>query len=252
MGLDLAAWIAYPAVMPNGGYLHPLGYLVALALPVLVGYVVWTDARGIVQGVVRDRTPRLVGGMTGILIAVLYAFSAGTMTFNPDDGVNAPTDAFLISYDVASPLVVWPAVQWNVPSIPFAGYLSVGSLLTMLLFGGLVGFNAAVVTQQLSGSRSIESGRLFAGTTAMTGATACCCCAPAFYGLLSVLIGTTATPIYWSFMIPASPVSGTFLSGSVLLLLWSLIRSSGGRRDTSGNLSFVDVDSTVTSRLTEE
>jgi hypothetical protein len=38
------------------------------------------------------------------------------------------------------------------------------------------------------------------------------------------------TPVYWSFMLPSSPVGGTFLAASVLLLVGSLLTSTGGSK----------------------
>jgi hypothetical protein len=98
----------------------------------------------------------------------------------------------------------------------------------MGVLGSLVGLNVAVVTQQWTNSGSVAGKKMLSGSLATSGATACCCCAPAFYGVLSVLFGTAATPIYWSFMIPTSPVGGVFFALSILMLLGSLLQSAGG------------------------
>jgi len=153
---------------------------------------------------------------------------ASPVAFASNRLVNRPTEAFIIPHDVASPLVIWPAVEWYFPSIQFTGYLSLGTLLLMGILGGLVGLNIAVVAQQWTGLGSIAGKELLLGSLAVSGATACCCCAPAFYGVLSVFFGTAATPVYWSFMIPSSPVGSTFFAASILLLLGSLLRSTGG------------------------
>jgi hypothetical protein len=225
--LLLAGWIAYPTVMPNQGYYNPLGYVLVLSLPFLIAYIIWTDARGVLQSLRLQTIPKVVGVGAGLLMSIFFVFSAGTMSFNPDTGINAPTKAFLIPYQVASPLVVWPAVEWYFPSIPFTGYLSVGTLVLMGILGGLIGLNVAVVVQQWSSAGSVAGKQLFSGSLAASGATACCCCAPAFYGALSVLFGTAVTPVYWSFMIPSSPVGSTFFTASVLLLLGSFLQSTG-------------------------
>ncbi|MFH5800965.1 hypothetical protein [Haladaptatus sp. CMAA 1911] len=225
--LLLAGWIGYPTVMPNQGYYSPLGYGLVLGLPFLIAYIIWTDARGVLQSLRLQTIPKVVGVGAGLLMSIFFAFSAGTMSFSPDTGINAPTKAFLIPYQVASPLVVWPAVEWYFPSIPFTGYLSVGTLVLMSILGGLIGLNAAVVVQQWSTAGSVAGKQLFSGSLAASGATACCCCAPAFYGALSVLFGTAVTPVYWSFMIPSSPVGSTFFAASVLLLLGSVLQSTG-------------------------
>jgi hypothetical protein len=232
--LALGAWIAYPAVLPDQGYRHPLGYLIVASVPILVGAILWTEARGILQSLRLQRRPLVVGLVAGVLMSVFFAFSAGTMTLNPDQGLNAPTETVITAYNVASPLVIWPAIEWYVAPISFAGYLSVGTLLLMGVLGGLVGLNVAVLAQQWSGASATAGPELYSGSLAVTGATACCCCAPAFYGLLSVVFGAAATPVYWSFMIPSSPVGSSFFAASVLLLLASVLRSTGApKRSTS-------------------
>ncbi len=230
LGTVLAAWVAYPAVFPDSTYTNPAGYLVVLALPLVLGYVLVRDARGTLQGLRLQTKPKLAGVAAGLLMSVFFAFSGGTMSFNPDEGVGAPTEFFLQPFDVASPLVVWPAVEWYVPAVDFTGYLSVGTLLVMGVLGGLVGLNAAVLVQQWGASGAAGS---VSGSLAASGATACCCCAPAFYGVISVFFGTAATPIYWSFMIPSSPVGGAFFSLAVVLLLRSFLQSSGASADAS-------------------
>ena len=49
---------------------------------------------------------------------------ASPVAFASNRLVNGPTEAFIIPHDVASPLVIWPAVEWYFPSIQFTGYLS--------------------------------------------------------------------------------------------------------------------------------
>lgn len=225
--LVLAWWIVYPTVMPNQGYLHPVGYLLAVSLPVTLGYIVLTDARGVLRDLRSRRRPRYVGLAAAVLFAVFFAFSAGMVTVNPDEGANLPAEAFVVPYEVASPLVVWPAIEWYVPSIPFAGYVSVGTLLLLGTLGGLVGLNAAVVARGWTARSDVAGATTLTGTVAASGATACCCCAPAFYGAVSVVFGAAATPVYWSFMIPSSPVGGTFFAASVLLLTGSFLRVAG-------------------------
>lgn len=41
LGILLGGWTMYPAVMPNGGIWHPLGYILVLGGPTLIGYILW-------------------------------------------------------------------------------------------------------------------------------------------------------------------------------------------------------------------
>jgi hypothetical protein len=226
LGFLLSAWIAYPVVMPNEGLSHPLGYLLAFAVPVAVGYVLYRDAGNALPAALSGRVPKLVGAGALGLFAVFFAFSAGTMTVNPDLAAGVPDGGFVTDYRVASPLVYWPAVEFYLPAIPLAGYVSLGTVLLVVLLGGLVALNAALAARQFRADGGAESPRAMLGAVTASGATACCCCAPALYGAVGVLFGTAASPVYWAFMDPTSPVGGLFFAASVLLLTGSAIRAS--------------------------
>jgi hypothetical protein len=127
---------------------------------------------------------------------------------------------------LADPLVSWPAVEFYFPSVPLSGFVSVGTVLLFGFIGSLVGLNVAFVANQWERASDAESSRALFGSLAASGATACCCCAPAMYGVASAVLGAAASPIYWAFMDPTSPVGGTFFAVSVLLLTTSLVRSA--------------------------
>ncbi|WP_459191740.1 hypothetical protein [Halosimplex sp. J119] len=226
LGLLLAAWIGYPALMPNEGLYHPFGYLLAAAVPVAIGYVLWRDAGDAFPRVLAGRVPLVTGAVTFVLFAVFYAFSAGTVSMNPDVTADMAGEGFVTSYQVASPLVYWPAVEFYFPAIPLSGYVSVGSLLLVGVLGGLVAANAALAARQWTTGGAIESPRAMIGTVTTAGATACGCCAPAVYGAAGAMFGAAATPVYWAFMDPSSPVGGLFFAASVLVLTGSAIRAS--------------------------
>ncbi|MFB6093433.1 MAG: hypothetical protein ABEJ77_00640 [Halanaeroarchaeum sp.] len=224
----LGVWIVYPNVLPDDGVTHPLGYALVLGLPIAVGYVVRRDAGGAIRAALRDRFARTIGLATGAFTTVLVAFSAGTLSVNPDDGIGLPTEPVLTTIPVANPLVTWPAIEFYLPAVPIAGMVSVGTAILFGLLGGLVGTNAAVLTAQWQAGRSVSLRGSLLGSVATTGATACCCCAPAVYGVLSALFGSAVTPIYWAFMDSSSPLGAAFLAASVLLLTASLVHAGGG------------------------
>jgi hypothetical protein len=232
LALVLSGWIVYPTVMPNEGLTHPLGYALVAALPIVLVHILRQDAAALIESVRLERRPKLIGVAAGLLMAVFFLFSAGIMSLNPDDGRNLPRSELVTTYEVADPLVMWPAFEWYFPSVPFSGYLSVGTVILVGTLAGLVGLNVAVVSQQWLGTGTPATKQLFSGSTAISGATACCCCAPAFYGVLSVLFESAATPVYWAFMIPSSPVGSTFFAVSVILLVGSLVRPDEARKRT--------------------
>lgn len=237
LGTLLGAWILYPNVLPNDGVENPLGYLLVLGLPLGVGYVLWTDAAPALRAVAADQFARWVGLTTGAVVAVVVAFSAGTLTVNPDTGINVPTHAFLRYFPVSDPLVTWPALEFYVPAIPVAGMVSVGTVVMFGVLGGLVGLNAAVVAHQWQRGADLSLRGTLLGSVTTTGATACCCCAPAAYGVVSAVFGTAASPVYWAFMDTSSPLSSLFLTASVLLLTGSVLYATRGPTAGEADLS---------------
>jgi len=223
LGALLGAWVAYPGVLPNGGVSNPLGYALAVGLPVAVAYVCWRDARGALGWALARPAAAGAGLLVGVLSAVFLAFSAGTLTLSPDEGVNAPTEPVVTTLPVVDPLVYWPAVEFAFPSVPVAGVVSVGTVLLLGLLGTLIGLNVATVVAGWRAGVDVTTSRPLSGALGASGATACCCCAPAMYGALSALTGAAATPVYWAFMDTSSPLGALFLAGSVVLLIGSLV-----------------------------
>jgi len=59
LGILMGLWISYPYLIPGpASDSHPLGYVIVLGTPVLVGYVLWTDAGDVLRAVMRDPVAR--------------------------------------------------------------------------------------------------------------------------------------------------------------------------------------------------
>lgn len=224
LGTLLGLWVLYPVVMPRAGYTHPLGYLLVVAVPLVIGYIFWRDVFPALSTDVLDQFSRRVGGVVAALFTVFFLFSAGLLTVNPDEGVNGPTEGFVTVASFVNPLVVWPAVEFYIPSIPLAGALSVGTALVIALLATLVGINTALITSIWQRGLNLSPRDGAAGAVATTGATACCCCGPAVYAIASAVLGMSASPLYWAFIDPASPLGALFFVGAVTLLTGSSIR----------------------------
>ena len=224
LGLALGIWVGYPALMPNSGYRHPLGYLLVVVVPLLVGYILWVDVWPVVRSDAVNGLSGRVGGLVAAMFGVFFLFSAGLFTVNPEQGVNGPTTAFVTTASFANPLVVWPAVEFYAPSIPLAGAMSVGTAILIGSLVGLIGLNASLMTAVWQRSLELPSSGGVLGGLATTGATACCCCGPAVYAVASVFFGVSASPLYWAFIDPASPLGALFFAAAVILLLWSATR----------------------------
>jgi len=226
LGFLLACWIAYPAMMPNEGLSHPLGYLLVLGVPLAVAAVLRLDGNDVFRTALADARSKAVSLVAFAMFAVFFAVSAGTVSINPDVTPDMAGEGFVTTQQVAGPLVYWPAVEFYFPSVPLSGYVSPGTVVLVALLGGLVALNAGLVARQSTAEGATDSPRAMMGTLAASGATACCCCAPALYGVVGVLFGAAATPVYWAFMDPTSPVGGVFLAASVIVLTGSAIRAS--------------------------
>lgn len=234
LGALLGLWVVYPVVMPRAGYTHPLGYLLVVAVPLAVGYIVRRDVSPALSADVLDRLSRRVGIVVAILFTVFFLFSAGLVTVTPDDGANIPERAFVTVASFADPLVVWPAVELYLPAVPLSGALSVGTALVIGLLAALIGINTGLATTvwQRDVDRSPTGGA--AGAVATTGATACCCCGPAAYAIASAVLGASAGPLFWAFIDPASPVGTLFFAGAVALLTGSSVQLSNGLAESDG------------------
>ena len=59
LGILMGAWVLYPELLPEPkSYTNPVGYLIVLATPVLIGYIIWTDARDVLGAVLQDPVVR--------------------------------------------------------------------------------------------------------------------------------------------------------------------------------------------------
>lgn len=231
LGTMLGLWVLYPAVMPRAGYTHPLGYLLVAVVPLVIGYIFWRDVSPALSTAVVDQFSRRVGGIVAALFTVFFLFSAGLFTVNPDEGVNAPTEAFVTTASFANPLVIWPAIEFYIPSIPLFGGLSIGTALVIGLLAALIGVNTALMTTVWQRDIELSSTVGGGGAMATTGATACCCCGPAVYAIASAILGVSASPLYWSFIAPSSPLGALFFVSAVTLLTGSSVRLTRSLND---------------------
>lgn len=227
LGLLFGLWVSYPVLVPRSALTHPAGYLLVLGLPLVVGYVIWRDVWPAVVSSLEKRLARIAGTVVTSLFVVFFLFSAGLFSVNPDTGKNVPESAFITVARFSDPLVVWPAIEFYLPSVPLVGALSVGTAILILVLAGLIGTNAVLATEVWTRRiRLNQSGGAF-GAVATTGATACCCCGPAAYAITSALLGVSASPLYWAFVSPSSPLGALFLVGAVALMTRSAVELAG-------------------------
>lgn len=230
LGTLLGLWVAYPAlVRGNTTYHHPIGYVIVACVPLVLGYIVWIDGRALLAQIRSDTVARRFGLGVGLSVSIFFMFSTGMLSFVPEEGTIDGVDLmhvppFLDTQPAANPLVLWPAVEFWLPQIPFSGLLSVGTLILVGILGGLVGLNAAVVAHQWVGGSGGNSTQSTAGAAAIVGPNACGCCGPMLAELAVVVIGpSAAAPLYWLFVDLSSPVGSLFFVVSVALLTGSFV-----------------------------
>lgn len=233
LGILLGSWIAYPALVRGSAeYFHPAGYVIALAVPLTVGYIVWRDGRDVLAQVWQDTVARRFGLGIGAIMLIFFVFSTGLVSLVPEEGLMGGQDvmdvpAFIATQPFASPLVMWPAVEVWLPQIPLSAAISLGVLLMILLLGGLVTITAMLAAYQWRYTSGSSSAQNTAGAAALVGPNACGCCGPMFAQLAVVLLGpSAAAPLYWLFVDFSSPVGSFFFVASVGLLTGGFVYST--------------------------
>lgn len=233
LGILLGLWIAYPALIRGPAeYHHPVGYVIALAVPLTVGYIVWRDGRDLLRQIWQDTTARRFGFGIGAIMLLFFVFSTGLISLVPEEGIinghdALDTPAFIHTQPFASPLVTWPAVEVWLPQVPLSAAISLGILLMIVLLGGLVAINAMLAAYQWCYAGGSSSSQSTAGAAALVGPNACGCCGPMFAQLAVVLLGpSAAAPLYWLFVDFSSPVGSFFFVASVGLLTGGFVYSA--------------------------
>jgi hypothetical protein len=230
LGMLLGLWVTYP-VLTTGSLTNPVGYLLAVAVPVTVAYVVWRDAKSLLVRASADRASRWFGAGTGLVAGLFFMFSMGMLTFVPEPGGGVDLDeSFVTTARVANPFVYWPGVEFHfhdfVGTTPLSGVLSIGMVGMVGMVAVLVGLNAALLGYQWRANDATGSAEVTTGSAAAAAPNACCCCGPVVAELAVVSAGpAAAAPLYWLFVDLASPVGALFFVASVALLAGNLARA---------------------------
>ncbi|MFW5949219.1 MAG: hypothetical protein ACOCSD_06435 [Halolamina sp.] len=226
LGMLLAGWILYPQLFQGyAGAHHPVGYVIVLATPVAVGYVLWVDVGDVLRATLRDPVARWFGAGVAALTLLFFFTLSGYLSVLPEPGVPHRTE--IVVLPVVYQLVAWPTLELSFPHIPFFLALSPGHLVVSGLLSVLVGLNAALIAR--SWRESERAGVLGpAGSASIVGSCTCGCCGPLLAKVAVLAAGPSiAAPIYWLFVDSASPLSTAFIVGSVALFTGGLIRAVG-------------------------
>jgi len=239
LGILMGLWISYPYLIPGpASDSHPLGYAIVLGTPVLVGYILWTDAGDVLRTAMRDPIARRFGIGVGIILALFFLTITGYLSFFPEEG--SPHDVTVVILPVIFQLVTWPTLEIVLPHIPFFLAVSPGQLIIVGSLSALVGLNAAIIARHWRVEERAGLTQGTAGSAAIVGTCTCGCCGPLVAKIAVLAVGPSlAAPLYWVFVDSASPLSALFIVGSILLFTGSLLYSIKSARQSVKSTSIL-------------
>ena len=242
LGLLMGLWISYPYLIPGpASDTHPLGYAIVVATPLLVGYIIWTDAGSVLREVMRDKVARRFGVGVSAILAFFFFSVTGYLSFFPEESL--PHKRIFVVLSANYQLVNWPILEAYFPHIPLFIAVSPGQLIVVGLLSVLIGLNAALIARhwRIEERAGLTEGT--AGSAGIVGACTCGCCGPLVAKIAVLAAGPSiAAPLYWVFVDTASPLSALFIVFSVVLFTGSLIYSIESARQPGGSPAIVPAD----------
>ena len=242
LGILLGLWISYPYLIPGSASdSHPLGYVIVLSTPVLVGYIIRTDAGAVLRAIMRDPIARRFGIGVGAVLALFFLAITGYLSVFPEAG--APHEVTVVVLPVIYQLVTWPTLEIFIPHIPFFLAVSPGHLIVVGTLSALVGLNAAIIARHWRVKERAGLAQGTVGSAAIVGTCTCGCCGPLVAKVAVLAAGPSlAAPLYWVFVDSASPLSALFIVGSIALFTGSLIYSIESASQSRLSTEFTSAD----------
>lgn len=198
------------------------GYVV---LPLALGGVwlfVVANFGGTLRAVLAERGPRAVAIGTALAFAAFYLWSSNVVGVpEPDELPPAgELDGFVILFSAYGPLAVWPNVEFWIPQLTLFGAVSLGVAMVVATAAALMGLNWAATIYSLRVRRRGAGLGAGVGGLAALGTNFCCCCAPALYPVMALVLGsTTASSIGAWLLGSASPFYNLSQVAVIALLL---------------------------------
>lgn len=169
-------------------------------------------------------------GIAAISYGVFYMF-ATNMIAPPDEFDPVLKSSFIVPYQNFGPLAMWPNLEFYLKSVNLTGFVSVGSVITVLTLSGMMGLAVALFLYNINymtpKAGSTTSSSMFGAIVSSLSTNTCCCCSPAILPAVLVFFGSSATNSFWlEFSTPSSLAFNLALLLNLGLLLFSIIISS--------------------------
>lgn len=237
LGILIGSWISYPYLVPGpASDSHPLGYVIVVATPALIGYIVWKDAGSVLRVVLRDPVARRFGIGVGIVTALFFVSLTGSFSVFPEEGF--PHETTIVVLPTIYQLVTWPTLEIVLPHVPLFLAISPGQVIVVGMLSTLVGLNAALIARHWRIEERAGLAEGAAGSVAIVGSCTCGCCGPLVAKIAVLAAGPAiAAPLYWLFVDSASPLSAMFIVGSFVLFTGSLVYSVEAARQSDRSVS---------------
>lgn len=226
LGILMGLWLLYPELLPQPqSYTNPVGYVLVLSTPVLVGFIIWKDAWDVLSVVLRDPVVRWFSIGVGVVVTLFFMSSTGYLSVFPDE--QAPRETLVVVLPAVYQLMSWPTLEIFLPQIPLFVAISPGLIILNGMIGVLVGLNAALIARQWRVKQRAGMTEGTVGTAAIAGSCTCGCCGPFVAQFAVVAAGSSvAAPLYWLFVDSASPLVVLFIVGSIVLFTGTLVYSA--------------------------
>jgi len=234
----LAGWVflglAQTAVARTGqpsAALLVAGYLLLPTVLVGTWVIVVVNFRPFLRRVFARARHRWLAAVVAAGYAVLAAWSSNMVAVPEMHDMPPPgTPAFIDVGWFHGPLAPWPALEFWLPGPDVFGALSVGAVAVTTTVAALMGLAWAAGLYAV-GLRRAQGGRVRAGGWRLTGIAftgtvgmnVCCCCAPAIFPVLALVLGPAAgASVATWFLGSSSPLYDLGLVAMIAMMIFSL------------------------------
>lgn len=216
-----------------------LGFFVFPLALFAVWAFVFANFRGMLGVVLRQRRYRWIAGVVAVAFAGFYLWSSNLVGVpEPEDLTQGgKREAFVIIFSAYGPLAIWPNVEFWLPQLQVFGAISIGVAMVVGTVSALMGLTWASLVFSLKVRR--RQGALAGRTGAFAvigtiGTNFCCCCAPAAYPLMALVLGTSTASSLGAWLVGSS---SPFYNAAQVGMLVLMLAAMSSIRKRTGDMS---------------